>query len=699
MVYGRLDVFWADGMLKTYPLSESNVSVGRSSGNTIMLDTGTISRYHFTITNQNGEVFITDLDSVNGTYLDGVKLTINQPQALYGGEEIQIGDLRIIYHFLEETPTRPMAPLPEDATRRMELELPDFKVDLERPEQPAVAPGAHISAELTITNTSQQTERYTVEVTGLPREWVRVDRPELEVAPGIKAPVSIGFKPLRRSDSVPGDYAVQVIVRPQSSPDAHLTSELILHLLPYGGFGMALESRQLKIGETFRLHLHNQGSAPLPLSISGRDLIGKMQNGLQFAIPTTNITLAPDQRLLVQGQVKPRRSKLWGEPRRYPFDLLVRSKDQAGFIAAARGYLLEKPPLPAWAPFAVGGLLAAGLMLIVLAAALLIRPVPQPHIAAFNVNSTRVAQGSTLSFDWVVTAAPNFSFTINGAPVATQNGTGSTQIQVDTHDMTGEVVFGLDVSDGSKTDSATQQVIIYPPLQLSYFTVDPPRVVRYVLQPLTLNWNVIGATSTRIGGLDNIMTSNVLQPSYGAQATVANIGIIPNGPLAVTLLAQDNAGNTLQAAVNIEVVDPQCVPKQDAVTLYDGPSEANQVVGTVPPATNVIVDAQDASGQWLRVQLPGGVQGWGPLASFTCADIFSPANLRRVLNAPTPLPTITLTPTPSASPTLRPSATPVSPTPPAPTQAAPAQSNVATSVPVPPSPQPTSTVGGKTGTG
>src|SRR5262245_10661467 len=74
-VYGRLYVFWPDGMLKTYPLSEPNVSVGRSSGNTIMLDTGTISRYHFTITNQDGQVILTDLDSVNGTYVDGVKLT------------------------------------------------------------------------------------------------------------------------------------------------------------------------------------------------------------------------------------------------------------------------------------------------------------------------------------------------------------------------------------------------------------------------------------------------------------------------------------------------------------------------------------------------------------------------------------------------------------------------------------------------
>ena len=49
MPYGRLDVFWPEGIIRSFPLSEDNVSVGRSSGNTITLENNTISRYHFTI--------------------------------------------------------------------------------------------------------------------------------------------------------------------------------------------------------------------------------------------------------------------------------------------------------------------------------------------------------------------------------------------------------------------------------------------------------------------------------------------------------------------------------------------------------------------------------------------------------------------------------------------------------------------------
>ncbi|HVU13548.1 MAG TPA: FHA domain-containing protein, partial [Phototrophicaceae bacterium] len=84
MAYGRLDVFWPDGLFKTYVLSDATVSIGRSSGNTIALESDTLSRYHDSITYKDGEVRLTDLGSANGTFVDGVRLAANQPHTLYG---------------------------------------------------------------------------------------------------------------------------------------------------------------------------------------------------------------------------------------------------------------------------------------------------------------------------------------------------------------------------------------------------------------------------------------------------------------------------------------------------------------------------------------------------------------------------------------------------------------------------------------
>ena len=68
-VFGRFDVYFPDGRVETYSLEGDTVSVGRAEGNTIALDTDTISRYHFSVTNKDGVVNLTDLDSANGTYL------------------------------------------------------------------------------------------------------------------------------------------------------------------------------------------------------------------------------------------------------------------------------------------------------------------------------------------------------------------------------------------------------------------------------------------------------------------------------------------------------------------------------------------------------------------------------------------------------------------------------------------------------
>ena len=165
MAYGRLDVFWPDGLFKTFALVDNTVSVGRSTGNTIALETTTISRYHLSITHTGELVMITDLESVNGTFVDGEKLKANEPRPLYGGEEIQVGHLRMIYHQIDEMPTQPMAAV-DDTTQRIELELPAFRLDVIGPDQP-FSPGAHMPAEMAITNTSEQAQRYRVEVTGL----------------------------------------------------------------------------------------------------------------------------------------------------------------------------------------------------------------------------------------------------------------------------------------------------------------------------------------------------------------------------------------------------------------------------------------------------------------------------------------------------------------------------------------------------
>ena len=640
MAYGRLDVFWPDGLLKTYLLTEPNVSVGRSAGNTIALDTDTISRYHLSISQKEDAVYITDLDSANGTYIDGVKLTVNEAHQLYGGEEIMMGELRLIYHDLDENPTRPII-VPEEATRRIELEEGDFRLDLEGPEIP-ISPGAHTSAEVTITNTGDKAERYVVEVSGVPREWVRIDRSELEVAPKKSADVMISFKPLRRSDSKPGDYPVHVTVRPKGGANHALRATVMLHVLPYSGFGMALETAHIAAGDRFRLHVHNQGSDTLPLTLMGRDLTG----GLRFNLAGTQLTLAPGQRLLVQGQVFTKQRPLFGSAREYPFDLVVRSGDASGFLVSARGHVTEKPPLPSWAMYAIGGIALALVALIVIGLAVLLRPAPQPTINALMLSSTRVAQGEPLSLSWSAENESSVVILLNGTPVATAE-PDVNSAQVDTSALTGTVLVGVSVLNSSGEASATEQVEVYPPLQTSYFNVEPSPLVRYVNQTMTLNWSVPNAQSTQLVGIETFSTTSI-ESAYGATGSISVTGMLTGDQTTVTLIANDAFGQTLQEPLTLMTIDPQCSAQSD-VSVRNGPSAQHQVVGTIPSGQIVVVDARDEGSNWLRVQLAGGAHGWGERLSFACANTFNPDDLQIDVNFPPPPPTATPTPTMTAT--------------------------------------------------
>jgi pSer/pThr/pTyr-binding forkhead associated (FHA) protein len=52
-----------------------------------------VSRRHAKITRRGNEVFIEDLGSINGTFLNRKKLTPYLPQAVKSGDELQLGKL------------------------------------------------------------------------------------------------------------------------------------------------------------------------------------------------------------------------------------------------------------------------------------------------------------------------------------------------------------------------------------------------------------------------------------------------------------------------------------------------------------------------------------------------------------------------------------------------------------------------------
>src|SRR5688572_21208019 len=69
---------------------KNEVTIGRLSGNDIVLAKGNVSKYHSRIVLKDGKFIIVDMKSTNGTFVNGKKIAA--PQVLKFTDKIYIGD-------------------------------------------------------------------------------------------------------------------------------------------------------------------------------------------------------------------------------------------------------------------------------------------------------------------------------------------------------------------------------------------------------------------------------------------------------------------------------------------------------------------------------------------------------------------------------------------------------------------------------
>ena len=54
-----------------------------------------ISRRHAVFTCKQGDLFVRDLNSTNGTRINGYRIDMDKPYRLHNGDELELGDLRL----------------------------------------------------------------------------------------------------------------------------------------------------------------------------------------------------------------------------------------------------------------------------------------------------------------------------------------------------------------------------------------------------------------------------------------------------------------------------------------------------------------------------------------------------------------------------------------------------------------------------
>src|SRR5947209_12820803 len=70
------------------------VTIGREEGNLLRLNDERVSRYHAKVQHDNGEIILTDLESTNGTRVNG---NVVQIRRLRPGDRITVGRSLLLY--------------------------------------------------------------------------------------------------------------------------------------------------------------------------------------------------------------------------------------------------------------------------------------------------------------------------------------------------------------------------------------------------------------------------------------------------------------------------------------------------------------------------------------------------------------------------------------------------------------------------
>lgn len=342
----RVQVMISGSTTYPVPLKTEPMTIGRDEGNDIVLDLQKVSRKHARIEFNGTNYLVTDLNSTNGTYLGNIKLLPGVPEIWTPEKPLRIGDCWLKLERAQQNGSRrTRGTIAADGTQ-LEADMVGSSAGsgrvglfMEKPDI-EVAPGNSATTSFVVLNQGSIVDHFGVTVTGIPADWIPVQTPVIQLLPGAQKDVSLTFQPPLSPKSKAGSYPIAIRVTSQDEPEQGGEVKANLTVAPYARFSSSLRPARLRMGQSGRIEIENQGNAPGVFTLSWQD----RGEELAFSPAQANLTVAEGRSAAAEFKAAPKKRVWFGGDKSTNFTAQVISQD--GELQTHEGELVSRGLIP-----------------------------------------------------------------------------------------------------------------------------------------------------------------------------------------------------------------------------------------------------------------------------------------------------------------------------------------------------------------
>lgn len=343
---------------ETLPLTKASYLIGRASSNDIVISGDGVSRKHARLERTASGWQMTDLNSTNGTYVEGQKLLPDVPESLDPNQEVRIGP-----NFLRWQPPATAVPsqiggLTYQATTPMAVPVGGSQIHSStgqlsvviNPTNLDVAPGGRAEMQIELLNQGTTVDHFELQMQGIAPDWVTLPPEPLQLMPGTRGSLPVSVHPPQNSSARSGQHRYRLVVRSTSGSQENAAVSGSINVKPFTRFSVDMRPKQLKNKGVCRVLIRNEGNYDTTYAVIGRD----PGEAVQFDATPKRVEVVAGERGTVDFTLSPKKRPFLGNKQMLPFEFQVSATDAPR--QSLNGQLDVRPILPPWLPAAVVGL-------------------------------------------------------------------------------------------------------------------------------------------------------------------------------------------------------------------------------------------------------------------------------------------------------------------------------------------------------